>query len=381
MLNTEAIARADWVLTTYETLRDYDRDFGAVRFAAILFDEAQKIKTPGIRLTDAAKAMNADFRVALTGTPVENRLADLWCITDAVHPALLGDLKTFSRQYEASPDPEALKRLKRSLDTQYRNRPQLLLRRLKSDRLPDLPRPEERRLETRMPAFQSTAYEAAISRARERRGTRGATLEGLQDLRRISLHPDIAMTGSDQEFIDASARLSAAVITLDSIHAAGERALIFLEDRALQARLSTILQRRYRLSEPPMIINGTVPGPTRQARVDRFQTETEGFSVMILSSRAGGVGLTLTAANHAIHLSRWWNPAVEDQCTGRVLRIGQTRPVFVYLPSSTLGPDRPSFDQNLDDLLNRKRKVFHEAFMPPEATENERDELFRATIG
>ncbi|AMJ59445.1 helicase-related protein [Bosea sp. PAMC 26642] len=102
---------------------------------------------------------------------------------------------------------------------------------------------------------------------------------------------------------------------------------------------------------------------------------------MILSPRAGGVGLTLTAANHAIHLSRWWNPAVEDQCTGRVLRIGQTRPVFVHLPLAVLEDGRPSFDRNLDDLIRRKRQLFQDAFMPPEPTEDERDELFRITIG
>ena len=97
-IDVEKLRRADWVLTTYETLRDYDRDFGQVRFSALLFDEAQKIKTPGVRVTDASKAMNAEFRIALTGTPVENRLADLWCITDAVHPACLGDLKTYEKE-------------------------------------------------------------------------------------------------------------------------------------------------------------------------------------------------------------------------------------------------------------------------------------------
>lgn len=115
-LDRSALRDADWVLTTFETLRDYDRDFGAVPFAIMLMDEAQKIKTPGIRLTDAAKAMNAEFRIAMTGTPVENRLADLWCIVDAVHPACLDDLKTFSARYERAADPAALKALKARLD-------------------------------------------------------------------------------------------------------------------------------------------------------------------------------------------------------------------------------------------------------------------------
>ena len=114
-LDTTALSGSDWVATTYETLRDFDRDFGTIRFSAIVFDEAQKIKTPGARVTDAAKAMNADFRIAMTGTPVENQLSDLWCITDAVHPALLGDLKGFSARYERDLDVGKLKTLKLSL--------------------------------------------------------------------------------------------------------------------------------------------------------------------------------------------------------------------------------------------------------------------------
>ncbi len=143
-LDLRRLEAADWVLTTYETLRNFDRDFGAVQFGVLLFDEAQKIKTPGIRLTDAAKAMNAEFRIAMTGTPVENRLSDLWCITDTIHPALLGDLKGFSARYERDLDADRLKQLKDTLETSYGGRPPVLLRRLKKDRLPDLPQPEER---------------------------------------------------------------------------------------------------------------------------------------------------------------------------------------------------------------------------------------------
>jgi SNF2 family DNA or RNA helicase len=129
-----------------------------------------------------------------------------------------------------------------------------------------------------------------------------------------------------------------------------------------------------------MMINGTVAGRSRQARVDRFQTAVNGFDVMILSQRAGGVGLTLTRANHVIHLSRWWNPAVEDQCNGRTLRIGQTRPVTVHIPLATFSQSGHSFDQNLHALLDRKRRLMHEALLPPEASEAEREELLEQTI-
>jgi SNF2 family DNA or RNA helicase len=115
-LDITRIAEADWVLTTYETLRDHSSDFGAVRFAAFISDEAQKVKTPGVRMTDAVKAMEADFRIAMTGTPVENRLADLWCIIDGVRSGFLGDLHSFSRTYEATAGLESLKALKELLD-------------------------------------------------------------------------------------------------------------------------------------------------------------------------------------------------------------------------------------------------------------------------
>jgi hypothetical protein len=377
-IDVSALQQADWVLTTYETLRDYDRDFGQVRFCCALFDEAQKIKTPGVRITDAAKAMNAEFRVALTGTPVENRLADLWCITDAVHPACLGDLRSFSVSFEKDLNIERLQLLKSSLDAWHGGRPPLLLRRLKEDKLPDLPRPIEKICEVVMRGHQLEQYEAAIKDARKI-NTAGAVLEALQRLRTISLHPGGSFT-SDAEFVEASARMSIAFKALDSIACRNERALIFLDDLDLQARLAGVIQRRYSLAAPPMIINGRVDGISRQARVDKFQVGPDEFQVMILSPRAGGVGLTLTRANHVVHLSRWWNPAVEDQCTGRVVRIGQNRDVEVHIPIAVLPDGKTSFDQNLHGLLNRKRRLMREALLPPNATEADRSDLFEATV-
>ncbi|TDH61261.1 DEAD/DEAH box helicase [Dankookia rubra] len=137
------------------------------------------------------------------------------------------------------------------------------------------------------------------------------------------------------------------------------------------ARLSGLLQRRYHLPAAPMTISGRVAGAARQAGVDRFQNAPGGFDVMLLSPRAGGVGLTLTRANHVIHLARWWNPAIEDQCTGRVLRIGQDRPVTVHIPLAVLPGGRPSFDENLHALLARKRALMKEALMPPDAEPGE----------
>jgi SNF2 family DNA or RNA helicase len=366
------------VLTTYETLRDYDKDFIRVGFAAAVFDEAQKIKTPGIRLTDAAKSINAAFTIALTGTPVENRLADLWCIVDTVHPGYLASLKEFSERYEKKPDPNVLRTLKDQLDRPRGGRPPLMLRRLRIDHLPDLPLCEERLLETDMPQVQREAYDSALEAARTAE-TGGGILAALAALRRISLHPLLDEACSDQKFIESSARLLTFFSELDTIEKRGERSLIFVDDRAMQARLAGLIQRRYRLSRVPVIINGAVPGATRQTHVNGFQATQSNFGVMLLSPRAGGVGLTLTSANHVFHLERWWNPAVEDQCTGRVLRIGQTRPVFVHIPQATY-PGRRSFDQNLNALLQRKRQLVSETLGVGEITEDEGRRLLRETV-
>jgi SNF2 family DNA or RNA helicase len=379
-LDIAAINSADWVLTTYETLRDHDRDFGRVRFAAMLLDEAQKVKTPGIRLTDAAKGMNVDFRVALTGTPVENRLADLWCIVDGVAAGHLGDLRRFSARFEARPDEAALKELKESLDRPMAARPALMLRRLRVDRLPDLPAATEIVLPEDMNGAQLAAYEDTISSARADQGA-GGVLAALLRLRAVSLHPDLSSADDDDALIAGSARLRQSLGTLDHIASQNERALIFVEDQKMMARLTGLLQRRYRLPDLPMTISGNVSGPARQARVDRFQASARGFDVMLLSPKVGGVGLTLTRANHVIHLQRWWNPAVEDQCNGRALRIGQERPVTIYLPLATLPGGRPSFDNNIHALLTRKRQLMRDALMPPEADDTEKAALLDATLG
>ena len=378
-LDRSRLRAADWVLTTYETLRDYDRDFGAVRFAVLLADEAQKVKTPGARITDAFKGMNADFRIAMTGTPVENRLADLWCIVDGVHSGWLGDLKAFSARYEAQTDLDRLAELKGLMENPFGGAPALLMRRLKEDQLPDLPQAVPHVETVAFPPIQLQAYDAVLAEVRgEKR--KGAVLEALQKLRAVSLHPDPMMLSDDAEFISASARLSQCIVALESIHAAGERALVLLDSLDMQARLAGLIQRRYGLAAPPAIISGEVAGHRRQQRVDRFQAASEGFDVMILSPRAGGVGLTLTQANHVLHLARWWNPAVEDQCNGRALRIGQTRAVHVHIPIGTLPDGRRSFDENLHALLERKRDLMRRALLPGGLSERDQQELLDETL-
>ncbi len=378
-LDRAALGAADWVLTTYETLRDHLTDFGQVRFAAMLLDEAQKAKTPGIRLTDAVKAMNTDFRVALTGTPVENRLADLWCILDCAWAGLLRDLRWFSARYERAIDAERLHELKAMLDQPSRSHPPVMLRRLREDWLPDLPPRREMLLRGEMTGTQREAYEAAVALGKRDGDTH--VLTALQRLREASLHGGVDDDDDDQTIAAKSIRLRLALTVLDEVAQAGERALVFVGDIAFMARLSGLLQRRYRLAQPPMMISGQVAGPARQARVDLFQTAPAGFDVMLLSPGAGGVGLTLTRANHVIHLTRWWNPAVEDQCSGRAHRIGQERPVSIHVPLATLPDSRKSFDEHLHALLERKRALTRNALLPPVADSGELAEMLRETLG
>ena len=377
-LDTAQLEAADWVLTTYETLRDHSADFGGVAFAALLADEAQKVKTPGVRMTDALKGMKADFRIAMTGTPVENRLADLWCIVDGVRSGWLGSLEAFSRTFEVEVDHDALRTLRRQLEEKMGGAPALMLRRMREDHLPELPVSQLHIMRRPMPPMQFEAYRAAMESART--AGEGGVLAALQSFRAISLHPELAMTASDEAFISASARLSLCFQAIDAIASEGERVLVFVESRALQPRLAGLIQRRYRLATTPEIISGAVPGAKRQARVDRFQGAADGFDVLIISPRAGGVGLTLTRANHVVHLDRWWNPAVEDQCTGRALRIGQRRTVHVYVPLATLPTERRSFDENLDELLTRKRSLVRDVLLPPEPNSFEVAELLGQTI-
>lgn len=379
-ITPEKLREAAWVLTTYETIRNREQAFAGISFGAVVFDEIQKIKSPDSHVTKCALTVNADFIIGMTGTPVENRLADLWCLMDRIWPGLLPELKQFSDYYEKEASSERNLELKDRLQGRGSD-PAIMLRRMKHEHLPGLPqRMPDKRTQIKMPAAQAQAYDKVIADAREREG-QGWMLQALQQLRRICLHPvhpDQSGDLADEEYIAQSARLAATFQVLDEIHAQKRKALVFVELLAMQDKLAGLIQRRYRLRELPMIISGEIAGPERQKRVDRFQADADTFDVMILSPKAGGVGITLTAANHVIHLSRWWNPAVEDQCSDRVYRIGQTRDVQVHCPLAIhpqLGDS--SFDVKLDALLERKRQMSRDLLAPPTITEQELKDLWQ----
>ena len=384
-IRPDAWNEAGIVLTTFETMRDYHLSFARQPFAAIIYDEAQKLKNPASQMTRAAKTLNARFQLAMTGTPVENRLQDLWSVVDVLFPGILGSSKTFETSYPSS-DPARLKALHDILTLPDGDRPALLLRRMKDDCLPGMPAKRIEPMEVDMPPGQALAYDKVIHRAVAARGSgqRGYMLEILHMLRGVSLHPVAPeQAGDDREYFSASARLQALFDTLDKIKDKQEKVLIFCESLAMQALVAVEIKRRYGLNHTVARIHGGVTGDARQRAVDEFQSREPGFDAMVLSPKAGGVGLTLTAANHVVHLSRWWNPAVEDQATDRVFRIGQTKDVTVYLPQA-VHPDpeiRPtSFDLKLDALMRRKRELSRGLLIPGE-DDADTSALFESILG
>lgn len=352
-----------WVLTTYTTLTNYQHSLQKIRFSAVVFDEIQAIKNPGSLRACAARSVNAEFRIGLTGTPIENETADLWAIMDQLAPGALGTLRDFRQSY-GEPDEVRMAELHDRVFCTRDDLPSLALRRLKDQVARDLP-PKSRLLHPRlMPLAQSAAYEVARRKLAE--GGPGAALRMLHHIRSISVHPGFQGL-NEGDFIGASARLQAVFDILRRIRTKGERALVFIEHLKIQHRFAEIARREFGLSRID-IINGETPIPQRQAIVDRFQKHLErdgGFDLLILGPRAAGTGLTLTAATHVIHLSRWWNPAVEEQCNDRVHRLGQTRPVTVHVPLA-IHPSygAQSFDLVLQSLMSRKRRLAQATLWP-----------------
>jgi len=329
----EAITPGSIVLTTYAVARRDTSVLSAVEWGLVAADEAQAIKNPTSRTARALRQIPATARFALTGTPVENRLVDLWALLDWTTPGLLGPLEVFRRRVavpvERDRDGEAAASLNRLI------RP-FLLRRRKSDPdiAPDLPPKTETDEVVPLTLEQRTLYEAMVNetlaRVAEAEGIqrRGLVLKLLTGLKQICNHPaqflhqrptnGAGLTGRSGKF-DATTEL------IDTICDEGDSVLVFTQYRAMGHLLTDHLDRPGR---PAMFLHGGVNESARQAMVDRFQAGE--VPVFVISVKAGGTGLNLTRANHVVHYDRWWNPAVEDQASDRAWRIGQDRPVQVH---------------------------------------------------
>ncbi len=389
LLDLSDLAENKIVLISYETLSRNDIHFGRVDWSVMVLDEAQKIKNPSIRLTNCVKAMKYDFGIAITGTPVENTWVDLWSIMDFVDPGRLKELKEFCETYQnklkhLAGNPTKLKDLGIELEGELAP---IFLRRQKKDHLDGLPEKTVHPMPLVMPKVQRDAYDKIIAFGQNAENRRGQMLKIIAALRDTSLCPHLS-TYSDRafetmepgEFFNSSARLMVLLRLLMQIQAKQEKVLVFVISRKLQRLLRGFLEKIFQISiQAP--INGEMSGISRQRVVDAFNRK-EGFGVLLLSPEAGGVGLNITAANHVIHLSRWWNPAVEDQATDRVYRIGQKKDVHVYLPMAIYqkGDGVPSFDEKLDELLEFKRRLCQSVIFPTQLSEEEVNERLTGAL-
>lgn len=363
------------VLTTYETLRDLEISIAKVHWGIVACDEAQKIKNPAAYVTQAAKALRADFRIACTGTPVENSLADLWCLFDFFQPGSLGSLADFTRNFRASIETRSEGHQK-LIDTLRAAIGPWVLRRMKSEVTKDLPKkidsdhPEadvaSQRM--RMSPEQARLYDKAVAeyrRARESsdRRDRARILPLLAKLRMICAHPAMELRSDHEtlplaQHLSLSPKLAWLADRLRRIQPYGDKVIVFTEFRDIQRLLQRVAQEA--LGVDAQIINGSTSvdaeyDQSRQRIIDRFQAQ-EGFGVLILSTTAVGFGVNIQAANHVIHFTRPWNPAKEDQATDRAYRIGQKKDVYVYCPT-VVGTGFESFEERLDALLTSKRAL------------------------
>jgi SNF2 family DNA or RNA helicase len=356
------------VLTTYETMRDLEFALASQPWSIMVCDEAQKIKTPAAMVTRSAKKQKVRFRIACTGTPVENSLADLWCLFDFVQPGMLGALNFFSRTYRQPIEAKTLEQKRKVEELRELIRPQILHRK-KSEVATDLPSPKEdqgcKRLA--MSEYQHHYYEQALANLQEQKQVNpSAQLLALQAIRKICSDPHghaeaNTNTVPIDRLLNESPKMGWLINLLKGLGAdpdGSHKVIIFCEFRALQITLQRVIAATFGFA--PSIVNGdTSADPSanenRQQLIDKFQNKI-GFNVIILSPLAVGFGVNIQAANHVVHFTRTWNPAKEDQATARAYRIGQTRTVQVYYPG-VVSPKFPSFDVRLDALLSKKRAL------------------------
>jgi superfamily II DNA or RNA helicase len=344
-------ADVDLVITTYGTLL---RSPGLLQvpWRLAILDEAQAIKNPSARQTRAAKQLKARARIALTGTPVENRLGDLWSIFDFLNPGLLGSAKQFGAFAKrlASREHNPYGPL-RELVRPY------ILRRLKTDKtvISDLPDKTEVKAFCTLSRKQAALYQAAVTelereldRAEEGMGRRGMILSYLMRFKQICNHPS-QWLGDGDWAESGSGKFVRLREIAEVIGARQEKVLVFTQFREVTGPLSSFLASVF--GRPGLVLHGETPVKQRRSLVERFQ-EDESVPFFVISLKAGGFGLNLTAASHVVHFDRWWNPAVENQATDRAFRIGQTKNVLVHKFLC-----RGTVEEKIDALMDSKRRL------------------------
>ncbi|QLY32099.1 DEAD/DEAH box helicase [Nocardia huaxiensis] len=352
-----AVADSDLVVTTYALLARDVEELKRQPWQRVVLDEAQHIKNAGTRQARAARLVQARHRLALTGTPVENRLEELRSILDFANPALLGKASEFHARFavpiEREHDENAVTRL-RAITSPF------VLRRVKTDPkvISDLPEKIEMTVRANLTVEQAALYQAVLDdmtdklKSAEGMERKGAVLAALTRLKQVCNHP-AHFLGDGSALLrrghHRSGKLGLVEDILESVIADGERALLFTQFREFGELLAPYLTERFGVETP--FLHGGVSKQRRDAMVTGFQEE-DGPPLMLLSLKAGGTGLNLTAANHVVHLDRWWNPAVENQATDRAFRIGQRRDVQVRKLVCV-----DTIEERVDDMLRGKSKL------------------------
>lgn len=358
----EKARSVDMVLTSYALARIDAKTMQQVQWHGVILDEAQNIKNPEAKQTQAIRQLPAQFRLALTGTPVENRLSELWSIMNFLNPGYLGARTNFRQNYalpiERYGDETATQRLKRLVNP-------LILRRVKTDPsvIQDLPDKLETKVYCALTPEQATLYESVVQatlkdiEASTGMQRRGLVLSMLMRLKQICNHPaQFLHQYADATQLDAirererSGKLERLVEMLEEIIQVGDRTLIFTQYAEMGRFLKDTLQQIFGVSA--LYLHGGTPAKQRPIMVNRFQEEESGPPIFILSLKAGGTGLNLTRANHVFHFDRWWNPAVENQATDRAYRIGQRQNVQVhkFICAGTL-------EEMINDMIESKKAL------------------------
>ncbi|HEU4793169.1 MAG TPA: DEAD/DEAH box helicase, partial [Nitrolancea sp.] len=344
----------DLVITSFALLQRDEKQLAVVQWGDLIVDEAQNIKNPDTKQARSARKLPAEHRLALTGTPVENRLSELWSILEFLNPGYLGTKsdfqERFARPIERAQDHDAADRLKSLVGP-------FILRRLKTDPsvIADLPAKNEMKVFCPLTKEQATLYEAVVRDSlRQIEGAegiarRGVVLATLMKLKQVCNHPaELLKDGSTVD--DRSGKLARLTEMMEEARLSGEHALIFTQFADMGRMLKTHLEKS--LSDDVLFLHGGTPRKARDEMIDRFQHDPYAPSAFVLSLKAGGTGLNLTRASQVFHFDRWWNPAVEDQATDRAFRIGQTRKVQVYKFLCT-----GTMEERIDEMIERKKAL------------------------
>lgn len=354
----------DVVVISYGTAVSDQAILNMLKWKLVVLDEAQNIKNPGASRSKAVKKINREIGIAVTGTPFENHMSDLWSLMDFVAPGVLGSLSEFSSQY--SDDNESAKKIEQILSP-------VMVRRRVADVAKDLPERVDIPEVLLMDAQESLLYEGERLRIVEELGEKAATLATLQKLRMYCTHPSLIQ--EEKTFIDPdkySMKYRRMCEILSEIIAKKEKVILFTSYTGMFNILLSDIPSRFHI--PVYSINGATPVEERQPTVDRFSTVEES-ALLVLNPRAAGTGLNITSANYVIHYNLEWNPALEDQASARAYRRGQTKTVFVYrlFYANTV-------EQVVNDRIELKRDLSDTAVVGVSGKQENRDDIMNALL-